>query len=228
MPTRKITRSPVKVTGTLPDGQRYESTLEEDFYVLLRFNPLVANFETQPVTVEWRDGKGKIRNYTPDVLVHYRQDLAESADMRPVLCEVKPDLTEQSESPRRRRPPRTENEEENRLKWAAAERYAARQGWTFKAYRESEIRTPYLDNARFLLRYLEKAVGSKREPELLAWIAERGPRTLDEWASIRGGSSQVRAEIFPACYRLIAQRRVEADLSAPLTLQTVIKALQDA
>ncbi|MBI4990288.1 MAG: TnsA endonuclease N-terminal domain-containing protein [Rhodocyclales bacterium] len=228
MPTRKITRSPVKVTGTLPDGQRYESTLEEDFYVLLRFNPLVANFETQPVTVEWRDGKGDIRRYTPDALVHYRQDLVESGDMRPVLCEIKPDLTEQSESPRRRKPPRTENEEENQLKWAAAERYAARQGWAFKVYRESEIRTPYLDNARFLLRYLEKAVDSKHEPALLAWIAERGPRSLDEWASIRGGSSQVRAEIFPACYRLIAQRRVETDLSAPLTLQSVIKALPDA
>lgn len=227
MPTRKITRSPVKVTGTLPDGQRYESTLEEDFYVLLRFNPLVANFETQPVTVEWRDGKGKIRSYTPDVLVRYRQDLAESADMRPVLCEVKPDLTEQSESPRRRKPPRTENEEENKLKWAAAERYAARQGWAFKVYRESEIRTPYLDNARFLLRYLERAGESEHEPELLAWIAERGSATLDEWASFRGSSTQVRADIFPACYRLIAQRRVEVDLSVPLALSSIVKADKD-
>ena len=228
MPTRKITRSPVKVTGTLPDGQRYESTLEEDFYVLLRFNPLVASFETQPVTVEWRDGEGKIRRYTPDALAHYRKDLKESVDLATVLCEIKPDLTEQSESPRRRKPPRTENEEENKLKWAAAERYAARQGWAFKVFRESEIRTPYLDNARFLLRYLERTGDSKHEPELLAWIAERESRTLDEWASFRGGSTQIRADIFPACYRLIAQRRVEVDLSIPLTLGSIIKALPDA
>lgn len=116
MPTRRITRSPVKVTGTAPDGQGFESTLEEDFFVLLRFNPLVVSFEAQPVTVEWLDEAQKIRSYTPDVLVRYRIDMAESATWPPILCEVKPDFNEVSESPRRRLPPRTENEEENKLK----------------------------------------------------------------------------------------------------------------
>lgn len=51
-PTRKITRSPVKVTGTAPDGQQLESTLEEDFLVLLRFNRLIDRVETQAITIE--------------------------------------------------------------------------------------------------------------------------------------------------------------------------------
>ena len=117
MPTRRITRSPVKVTGSAPDGQAFESTLEEDFFVLLRFNQLVKSFEAQSETVEWLDNAQKIRKYTPDVLVHYHQEFAESANWPSVLCEVKPDLNEASESPRRRMPPRKENEEENQVKW---------------------------------------------------------------------------------------------------------------
>lgn len=228
MPTRRITRSPVKVTGTAPDGQQFESTLEEDFFVLLRFNPFVASFEAQGETVEWRDSEQKIRRYTPDVLVRYRADLAESANWPPVLCEVKPDLNDKSESPRRRKPPRKENEEENKMKWAAAERYAAQKGWGFKVVRESEIRTPYLDNARFLLRALERTADSKHEPALLAWIVERSSSVLGEWASILGTTLEARAEVLPACYRLIALRKVEVDLSVPLTLQSVVKALGDA
>jgi|APLak6261669087_1056070.scaffolds.fasta_scaffold00089_11 hypothetical protein len=228
MPTRKITRSPVKVTGTAPDGQQFESTLEEDFFVLLRFNRLVASFEAQPETIEWRDQDSKIRRYTPDVLVRYRADFVESAKWPPVLCEIKPDLNDQAMSPRRRTPPRRENEEENRLKWKAAERYAARKGWAFMVIRESEIRTPYLDNARFLLRYLERSGSSKHEPDLLHWIESHGSGTLSEWASLRGSSLEVRAEILPACYRLIALRQVGVDLAVPLALESKIKVVSSA
>jgi len=228
MPTRHITRSPVKVTGTAPDDQQFESTLEEDFFVLLRFNLFVASFESQPVTLEWQDDDGKIRFYTPDVLVRYRGDLPESASWPPVLCEVKPAFTEKTESPRRRKLPRKENERENELKWAAAKRYAARQGWEFKVVWDSEIRTPYLDNARFLLRHLERAQPSKYEADLLTWIAGKGTATLQEWASALGNDVEMKATVFPACYRLIALRQVEVDLSKPLTLASEVKVLPDA
>lgn len=228
MPTRRITKSPVKVTGAVPDGQEFESALEEDFFVLLRFNHLVASFEAQPVTIEWQDKDGKIRRYTPDVLVRYRDDLPESAGLPPVLCEVKPDLPETSGSPNRSRLRRKENEEENQLKWTAAERYASRQGWHFKVVRESEIRTPYFDNARFLLRYKERIDSPKHETTLRSWISERGAASLQEWAGILGASIEERASILPACYRLIALREVDVDLSVPLTLQTIVKALPSA
>jgi hypothetical protein len=228
MPTRRITRSPVKVTGTAPDGQQFESTLEEDFFVLLRFNRLVETFEAQPVTIDWLDNEKKMRKYTPDVLVHYRADLLESARQRPLLCEIKPDLNEASESPRRRGPPRTENEEENKLKWAAAERFAAKKGWDFDVVRESQIRTPYLKNARFLLRHLERSTQSKHDSDLLTLLADRGQATLGDWVSMLSKSVHDRARILPACYRLIATQEVNADLSNMLTLDTVVKALSNA
>lgn len=228
MPTRRITSSPVKVTGTVPDGQMFESTLEEDFFTLLRFNRLVANFEHQPVTLEWMDATGKIRKYTPDALVHYRNDLPEAAGMVSILCEVKPDLNTDKKSPRRRKPPRKENEEENALKWAAAERYAARQGWQFKVYRESEIRTPYFDNARFLLRHLERRTASELDKPLLDKLRARGSLTLGEWAATMASTDQERAQILPLCYRLIAELQVVVDLQIPLSLNSMITANPNA
>ena len=228
MPTRRITRSPVKVTGTVPDGQQFESTLEEDFFTLLRFNPLVERFEVQSIAVEWLDDEKKLRRYTPDALVYYRRDVTESADWLPTLYEVKPDFTEQSESPRRRGPPRTENEAENKLKWAAAERLAARKGWRFHVARESEIRTPYLKNARFLLRHLERTAPSPDEDSLLAWMTNRGSATLAEWAAFRGTDLATRAEVLPACYRLIALRQVSVDLSQILTITSILSVNDNA
>lgn len=224
MPTRRITSNPVKVTGTVPDGQQFESTIEEDFFTLLRFNRIVDSFEHQPVTLEWQDATGKVRKYTPDALVRYRTDLPEAAGMVPVLCEVKPDLATEKKSPRRRKPPRKENEDENALKWAAAERYAARRGWQFKVYRESEIRTPYLDNARFLLRHRERRTASELDKPLLDNLRARGQLTLGQWVATLTANDQERAKVLPVCYRLIAEAQVVADLTLPLSLNSVITA----
>lgn len=225
MPTRKITRSPVKVTGTVPDDQMFESSIEEDFFTLLRFNRLVAGFEHQPIKVEWTDAEGTVHEYTPDVLVRYRTDLPEAADLITTLCEVKPDLVDDQNSSRHRGPRRTENEEENALKWAAAERLASNRGWAFKVYRESEIRTPYLTNARFLLRHLERAVSNPElETPLLSSLQAQGEMTLGKWVSEFAATDLDRARILPVCYRLIAQGRVRADLSVVLSLESLVTA----
>lgn len=228
MPTRKITRSAVKVTGTVPDDQMFESSIEEDFFTLLRFNRLVAGFEHQPIKVEWADAEGTVHQYTPDVLVRYRTDLPEAADLITTLCEVKPDLPDGKNASRRREPRPPENEEENALKWAAAERLASNRGWAFKVYRESEIRTPYLTNARFLLRHLERA-GSSSELEgpLLSHLLAQGETTLGKWASEFAATELDRARVLPVCYRLIAQGKVRTDLSVALSLESIVTATPD-
>lgn len=228
MPTRKIKSCPVKVTGTAPDGQEFESTLEEDFFVLLRFNRLVASFEAQPITIEWQDDKKKIRSYTPDALVHFRKDLEECVNTPSMLCEVKPDRPDESNPSPVRKSPRKENEAENEIKWAAASRYARSQGWEFKVFREKDIRTAYLRNARFLLRTLEKVKDSDLQRELLEKLNELGPLTLEKWAGTLAHSMEARARVLPACYRLIALQQVDVDLEHLLTLQSMVKALDHA
>ena len=225
MPTRKITRSPVKVTGTASDGQQFESTLEEDLLVLLRFNRLIDRVKTQPVTIEWADATGKIRTYTPDVLVHYRKDLEESGDLPSKLCEVKPDFGEKDGNNNRRYPPRSENEEENKLKWAAASRFAALRGWEFEVVRESAIRTPYLTNVKFLLRYLERGHQGQHEADMLACLQQDGPLSIEALARRFSTDLQSRAKILPTCYRLIATQQITVDLTQPLSLQTILTSI---
>ncbi|NDI85464.1 TnsA endonuclease N-terminal domain-containing protein [Undibacterium crateris] len=226
MPTRKITRSPVKVTGTTPDDQQFESTLEEDFLVLMRFNRLVDSerIETQSVKVDWQDDAGKMRTYTPDVLVHFRKDLTESRDLPSRLCEIKPNLDEDNKKDRPY-PPRTENAAENKLKWAAASRLAAMRGWEFSIVYEREIRTPYLDNAKFLMRYLEHTPASQIDAQMLACLTQEGPISLEEFIKKFAKNLESRAKIFPNCYRLIATQQIHVDLTKRLTLQTILTSI---
>jgi hypothetical protein len=203
----------------------FESSIEEDFFTLLRFNRLVSGFEHQPIKVEWIDADGAVHEYTPDVLVHYRTDLPEAAGMIPTLCEVKPDIADDQKPSRHRGPRRKEDEAESALKWAAAERLATNRGWAFKVYRETEIRTPYLTNARFLLRHLERgAPNPELDGRLLASLQARGPMSLSEWTADFGTSALDRARILPVCYRLLALGLVVADLTVPLSLESHVTA----
>lgn len=222
MPTRKITRSPVKVTGTTPDGQQFESTLEEDFLFLTRFNRLVERFETQTITIDWADANGAIRKYTPDIIVYYRKDLEESKDLPTKIFEVKPDFSEKDKERKHLYPPRKEDEEENKLKWAAASRWAALRGWEFEVVRESAIRTPYLNNVKFLLRYLERDLVPQQETEMLEYLSLHGSMTIDDLMKVFAKDIQSRAKLLPTCYRLIAKQQIGADLSCTLSMQTVL------
>ena len=225
MPTRKIRASPVKVTGSTPDGKQFESFLEEDFFVLLRFNRNVESWEANPITLPWLDASGKQRSYTPDVLVHYRPD---GTDRNPIsiLCEIKPDFDGETDLPRNKLP-RRDDPIEDEIKWAAATKYAARRGWRFRVYRESEIRTPHLKNAKFLLRYLERNNAYRGEAALLALLKTHKRMTLAEWVSPFAASAGQRAEHLPTCYRLIAEGQVRVDLSTVISFESIVELVDE-
>src|SRR3989454_591139 len=149
MPVRSIPQNSRSLTGKIIDSRRhtavaFESALERDLYILLDFDPSVAHFEEQPVTIAYQDPVGVNRRYTPDVLVHYIPALRGQWDPRSVLYEIKyrDDL-------------RT-HWHEYRAKFKAARRYARSQGWVFQLITEREIRTPYLKNAKFLRQYRDR------------------------------------------------------------------------
>lgn len=218
MPTRKITASPVKVTGTAPDDQQFESVNEEDFFVLLRFNREVRCFESNPVTIEWVDEAGKTWPYTPDVLVHYHPD--QDGTARPsVLCEVKIDEFPSGDKPKHWLP-RNEDEARNKMKWAAAERYAAKNGWAWRVVRDSEIHTPYLRNAKFLLRHVERPGSMHLKSELLQALC-LGPMPLKALVE-SVATEQDRPKAFQTCYRMLGTGEVHADLSVLLSNHTLI------
>ncbi len=209
MPVRKIPKNYRSVTGiaahTKAEGPAaYESTLERDFITLLEFSPEVDAFEVQPVTFEWRDATGRLRRYTPDTLVMFGQPCS------PWLCEVK------------YRADLAKDWQELRPKFKAAISFAKVQGWRFRIITEQEVRTPKLENARFLLRY-RNAIPDADLMQLvddgLQEMRETTPAGLmqaihrDEWN---------QARLIPVLWYMVATFQVGIDLEQPLNMNSPI------
>ncbi len=119
--------------------EAYESTLECDFLFTLDFDPLVKNYYTQPLTIEYQH-MGKRYKYTPDVL-------AESDYQPTLLVECKPQ--------------RLVKREINIRKFNAANDYCLERGWQFKVVTEQEIRQGFrLKNIKMLARYARSELDS--------------------------------------------------------------------
>mgnify|MGYP002147633332 FL=1 len=70
----------------------YESPLERDFLILLEFNDSVSDVIGQPLTLQYKNQKGRTVPYSPDFLVYFHEPNAELLipQRKPLLIEVKP------------------------------------------------------------------------------------------------------------------------------------------
>jgi hypothetical protein len=188
----------------------FESSLERDLYIGLDFNPLVRSVEVQPVIVEYVDGVGRWRKYTPDALVHYRSDQPHFPLQRPMLTEVKyrEDLWREWK--------------ELRPRFVAARRYASERNWRFKIQTEREIRTPFLENAVFLRPYRTMDIPADLTFPIKEYLRAVGESRPDAVIAATCASTQRRMEAISALWHLLSNRLVGADLSQPLTMHSPI------
>lgn len=209
MPIRTIPKNYRNVTGIVASTKavgpaQFESTLERDFLTLLEFTPEVRHFEVQPVTLTWHDGERE-RRYTPDALVFFKRQ--GGTEPTPQLYEVKYRSDLHALWP------------ELRPRLKAGLRFARAQGWRFKLATEVEIRTPYLQNARFLLPFVRRGPPPTGNMDLLdrtlVALGDADAETLlqsacrDEWN---------RARLLPALWYLVGTGQFGADLQSPLTM----------
>lgn len=146
MPIRKIPKSYRSVTGLIASNKNqrmagFESSLERDLILLIEFDLNVEYYEEQPLVIDYIDSNGEEHTYTPDIFVKYRKDIVPAKWMKPSLYEVK------------YRQDLFANWKELKPKFKAARAYAKPKGWQFQIITEQEIKTPYLQNVRFLLPY---------------------------------------------------------------------------
>jgi hypothetical protein len=156
MPVRTIPKHYRSLTGLVLNTRTqsmtaFESSLERDFLLLLDFDPEVEFYEEQPVKITYPDDRGRRRTYTPDVFVRYRIDHLRARHTRPLLCEVKyrDDLREHWTA--------------YRPKFRAAQHYARQHGWRFRLVTERHVRTPYLENIKFLRSYRAAPVNDQHQ-----------------------------------------------------------------
>jgi hypothetical protein len=186
----------------------FESTLERDFLLLLDSNPDVESFEEQPISIEFRDEHGQRRKYNPDVFVCYKEKCGQIR--KPMLCEVKyhEDLRE--------------NWQQYERKFRAAQSYSCDQGWRFRLVTEKYIRSPYLENIKFLREYRmieDDCVSQNLINATLRNLIRTTPKNLiesitkDRWH---------QAELLPTLWRLVSLKLISANLDESLTMQSQI------
>src|SRR5947209_4050210 len=215
MSVRKIPPNRRSLTGLVASRRQgrmvaSESSFERDFYILLDFDVNVDKYIEKPVTVEYLDGDESERTYTPDVLVYYRDDIVPAKGMKPILCEVK------------YRQDLFENWPEYKPKIRAGRAAARARGWRFRIITEREVRTPYLENAKFLRPY--RGIETNWEQanlllDLVRELREADPESLltavtpDRWR---------QAEMLPTLWHLVARKMIGVDLTERLTMHSRI------
>jgi len=214
MPVRRIPKNYRNVTGIAAEtkaiGQaQFESTLERDFIALLEFSPDVSRYEVQPVTIGWKDDQGKLRSYTPDVRVEFREALG----LEPWLCEVK------------YRSGIKKDWAVLRPKFRRGFRYARDKGWRFRLVSEVEIRTPLLGNARFLLPYRQRAVPQPSIDAVLDALRTLGRTTPEGLLNSLSCDPWEQAEWLPVIWHLVACLRIGADLDMELNMSSPLWSL---
>lgn len=214
MSVRQIPKNYCNLTGLGASSKAnkpfFESTLERDCLTILNFDCNVLTYDVQPVSVPWVDSKGKSRTYTPDVLIQYHTGTCSYSSVDTVLCEVK------------YRSDIQKNWEEFKPKFKAAIGYANDRKWRFKLFTEKEIRTSYMENARFLLPYLNQDLDDAHVQMLLHNLTEMRECTAEALICTVFNDKWAKAELLPSLWYLIADRRIATDLTIPLTMSSSI------
>lgn len=211
MPVRSIPKNYNNVTGVAAhlksSGKAmFESTLERDLLMLLEFDKSIKQFEVQPVKIEWTDALGKGRSYTPDVVA-----FSHRPKQRPILYEVK------------YRSDIKKNWKELKPKFKAAIRFCKQNHWQFKIITEVEIRTQYLESAKFLLPFVRRGYSTETDMTLLDnKLSELSPSTPRRLLEAIYSDEFNQATLLPTLWYLIGTGEIKTDLTNKVTMSSKI------
>jgi hypothetical protein len=183
----------------LPSGPvEHESALERDFVTLTSFTEPSVSITSQPVTIQYFDGRTR-RHYTPDFLVT-------GARRRTELIEIKYDSDLRS------------NRERLEPAFGAAGAWALERCGTFRVVTELEIRGPLLANAQRLLPLRYAPIDPDLAARVLAAMqSQKSPTFGSVLAAVPGGGSSLAT-----LWRLIARGLLRADLSGAISFDTPV------
>ncbi len=211
MPARTIPMNYRYLTGIVASTRTaFEATLERDFYILVGADTRVAKVEGQPLTLTYKDDRGVTRPYTPDALVVYHPDPLTGQTPKPRLYEIKHREKMREEWPA------------IKLKYKAARRLARLRGWSFGIITEKEIRTPYLDNVKFLRRYQRNSADPEDAALLLTALRDLRSTTPGLLLDAVARQPAHRAKLISSLWKLVAAGQIQCDLERPLSMHSPI------
>jgi hypothetical protein len=188
----------------------HESSLEADFIELMEWNKQIWGYEEQPYKIEYLDEKKKIHSYIPDFLVHYKKPFEDKGPTE-IVYEIKyaKDLIL--------------NKEVLKPKFLAANEFCKKEGFGFKVITEREIRTPYLQNVKFLKKYRKRDdVHIPMIDHLMELLKEFGVTTPNELVSATSQIEEKRAMFLYALWVMVAHSMVMIDMTKKITMTSKI------
>jgi hypothetical protein len=213
-PVRKIGMNHTSLTGMVPSLKsnrlhQFESSLERDFIRITEFDSNVAEFVEQPVVIEYVN-EHKPSRYVPDFLISYKHTTAPGKWLKPLLVEIK------------YRDDLKKNWAVLKPKFLAAMKFCDQKGWKFKILTEVEIRTEFLQNARFFQQYKNVIVNIEDYSFLLSKIHDLRVTTPTEIVLCSSDNLNRRASLLYCLWYMIANTVIGVDLSKKITMNSTI------
>jgi hypothetical protein len=103
---------------------------------------------------------------------------------------------------------------------------AALEGSRFLIVTEKEIRTQYLECAKFLLQFVRRGANESSTRRILTQMREMKVTTPQHLMEHLSSDLQERALLLPALWHAIGTFQIKADLHVPLTMNSRIESLE--
>lgn len=161
------------------------------------------------MTIPFRAASGLQSHYTPDFLVLYKDQTAS-------LHEIK------------YRDELRANWEELRPRFRAAFRHARVSGMRFSIQTEVKIRSPKLNNIKFLRPYARQEPNTEVEGHLITALGRIGESSVRDLIAAVRSAPEGQSQVLPHVWRLLALHRIHAELSVPLTMDTALTVSRSA
>jgi hypothetical protein len=107
-------------------------------------------------------------------------------------------------------------------RFKAAIKHCRLNEWRFKILTEKQIRTPYLENILFLMRYKTVSLENIMRQQLLYSFKATGPTTPQGLLAAAYGRTEARMPALAILWSLVAEGVIQADLKKTLTMSSRI------
>ncbi len=218
-PVRKVPRtfSSLRVKSTEPSGNsiHFESKIEYDVFLNLKFDNEIDYIVEQPVRIEFEDELGNTFSYTPDLLVHFSAN--EGPIKKPCLIEIKYQEEVKKDSKR------------IQVECEIAKQLCSEKGWQFKLILDTDLNEVKLRNIKFL-QIFEK-IDNRPEFDqaklyrILDDIRDCESSTPKKLIKRITNSKYEYKDHLPYLWHLIRWRKINADLKKPLNMESKIWAV---
>jgi len=196
----------------LQKSSHFKSTLQQDMMEFVGFHAQVSRFTPQPpFTISYKSTSGGVQEYTPFGLIEFIPEMM----LGPILFDVM--YRSDFRAGWRSLMP----------KFRAAKQFCLGRCWQFHVYTENEIRTPFLNNMRFLKRYKDCIPEPEQKRKMLEMLWDLSSTPIDVFLACFYSDKTYQAKLIPYVWNLLYKGAIGCDIDSSLTMTSRIFPLED-